>query len=71
MKPMERMVLLMMSVQDLSEAVEIYAKCMEDNGHVYSGYDVPLYHSKDSIKRRIVQMRQNLLMLQNEIDKGA
>lgn len=63
MSPMERMVLLMMSTQDLEEAVRAYETAKEEYGRVWAGYAVPIYHSRESIKRRIVQMRQDLLML--------
>ena len=67
MSPTERMVLLMLSMQDLEEAVQAYERAIEMNGAAAAGYTVPLYHSKESIKRRIVKMRQDLLMLENSL----
>lgn len=67
MSPMERMVLLMMSMQDLEEAVRAYEEAKEMHGAATGGYTVPLYHSKESIKRRIVKMRQDLLMLEKSL----
>ena len=67
MTAVERMVLLMMSMQDLEEAVQAYEKAIEMNGAATAGYTVPLYYGKESIKRRIVKMRQDLLMLENSL----
>ena len=67
MSPMERMVLLMMSMQDLEEAVKAYDEANEMNGAALGGYTVPMYYSKESIKRRIVGMRQDLLMLEKSL----
>ena len=67
MTPVERMVLVKMSAQDLGEAVADYEKSKKDHGHTWAGYGLPLYHSKESIKRRIVKMRQDLLMLEKSL----
>lgn len=67
MRPIDRMVLVTMSAQDLEEAVRAYEKAKKDSGRVWAGYEVPMYHSKESIKRRIVQMRQDLLMLEKSL----
>lgn len=67
MRPIDRMVLVTMSAQDLEEAVRAYETAKKDSGRVWTGYEVPKYHSKESIKRRIVQMRQDLLMLEKSL----
>lgn len=53
------MQLIKYAVRDLNEAVTVYdAECEQP---------LPPYHSRESIKRRIVQIRQDLLMLEKEL----
>ena len=56
--------LLTLAVKDLKEAVEVYENAKSENRCTYAGYDVPRHCSKESIKRRIVQIRQDLLMIE-------
>ena len=45
-----------------------YEKAKAGNGGlVYAGYNVPMHHSKEAIKRRIRQIRQDLLVLEKEL----
>lgn len=67
MKTVDRMQMLSLAVDDLSEAVNVYAKAKEDTGYAWAGNVVPLHCSKKSIKRRITQIRQDLLMLEKEL----
>lgn len=71
MKINERIDLIMLAAKDLEEAVYAYAIAQEHSvtGRVYAGYGIPLYYSKESIERRIVQMRQDLNILREELQK--
>jgi hypothetical protein len=66
MTNLEWMKLLTLAVKDLKEAVEVYEKAKSENRRTYAGYDVPKHCSKEAIKRRIKQIRQDLL----ELEKG-
>lgn len=69
MKINDRINLIMLAAKDLNEAVNAYAKAAGNapHGWVQASINVPLYHSKEAIERRIVQMRQDLLMLREEL----
>ena len=71
MKINERIDLLMLSAKDLEEAVRAYVTAQEitPNSRVYAGYGVPLHYSKEAIQWRIVQMRQDLNVLREELLK--
>lgn len=74
MKKNERMALIVSEVLDLNDAVDAYAKAQKSSGCRYpmAGYaGLSIRHSKQAIKRRIVQMRQDLLALADEMDGGA
>ena len=64
MNNLDRMKLLKLAVQDMSDAVHVYEKAKADYGYIYAGANVPKYCSKESIKRRITQIRQDLLVLE-------
>lgn len=69
MKITDRIDLLMLSAKALEESVKAYAKAKNDahGGMVWAGINVPLHYSKESIERRIVQMRQELNLLREEL----
>lgn len=67
MTNLDRMKLLMLETKDLDEAVKVYEKAKAENKFVYAGYAVPMHCSKEAIKRRIAQMRQDLLILGKEL----
>ena len=72
MKKNERMALILSEVLDLKDAVDAYAKAQKSSGcrHPVAGYDyLPMRCSRQAIKRRIVQMRQNLLALADEMEE--
>lgn len=62
----DRMALVNLAVKDLNDAVNEYVKAKKESGNrtPYPGYDVPMHCSKESIKRRIKQLRQDLLLLE-------
>jgi hypothetical protein len=66
MKVSDRIDLLMLAAKDLEEAVKAYAKAAKE-GCVFAGTSVPLRYSKEAIERRIVQMRQDLNTLREEL----
>lgn len=59
----ERMKMLMLAVKDLNEAVGVYEKVKAEDKNVWGGINVPKHYSKEAIKRRITQIRQDLLIL--------
>lgn len=67
----DRIDMLMLEAQDLEEAVRAYVAVQKQapTGRVYAGYGVPLHYSKEAIQRRIVQMRQSLNVLREELLK--
>ena len=68
MTNLERMKLLTLAMKDMNDAVQVYEKAKADNGgHVYAGCGVPKHFSKESIKRRITQIRQDLLVMEKEL----
>lgn len=74
MKKNDRMTLICGEVLDLKDAVDAYIKVQRSSGCRYPapGYDnLPIRCSRQAIKRRIVQIRQNLLALADEMDGGA
>ena len=58
--------LIVLATKDLEEVVNVYEKAAaaSSTGYVYAGYEVPKHHSKETIKRRITQIRHDLLMLE-------
>ena len=64
MTNLDRMKLLMLMVKDLDDAVKVYEKARADGSYVYAGCAVPMHCSKEAIKRRITQIRQDLLLLE-------
>lgn len=73
MKKNDRMVLILGEALDLKDAVDAYMKVQRSSGCRYPApgyYNLPRRCSKQAIKRRIVQMRQDLLALADEMDGG-
>ena len=58
--------LVELAVKDLREAVYFYAHAQEKKDYKTprAGYDIPRCYSKESIKRRVTQIRQDLLLLE-------
>lgn len=68
MTNLERMKMLTLAIKDMDDAVRAYEKAKAENGgYAYAGYGVPTHHSKEAIKRRITQIRQDLLVLEKEL----
>lgn len=68
MKNRDLMKLIALSVKDLEEAVNAYESERVNTKWVRAGYEVPMHYSKEAIKRRITQIRQDLLMLDKGMD---
>ena len=71
MEKNERMALILSEVLDLKGAVDAYTEAQKRSGcrHPMVGYDGLIMRcSRQAIKRRIVQMRQNLLALADEMN---
>ena len=64
---LDRMKLLTLAAKDLNDAVNVYGKAKAEDKYVYAGCTVPMHCSKEAIKRRITQMRQDLLLLEKEL----
>ena len=71
MNNLERMNLIKLGVKDLEEAVRAY-ECARKNNPNTLDYllELPNYHTRESIYRRIVQLRQDLLQLREEFERG-
>ena len=67
MSIIDRLKMLMLASKDLNDAVKVYADAKAECKYVYAGCAVPMHCSKESIKRRITQMRQDLLLLEKEL----
>lgn len=69
MNNLDRMKLIKLGVKDLEEAVCAYecARKKHPNTRDYL-WGLPNYHTRESIYRRIVQLRQDLLLLRNEYE---
>ena len=67
MTNLERMKMLTLAAKDLDEAVKVYDKVKAKDGHTYAGYNISMHCTKEAIRRRITQMRQDLLLLGKEL----
>lgn len=63
MTNVDHMKLIVLETKDLEEAVNAYEKAKSERKYTYEYVDVPRCHSKEAVKRRITQLRQDLLML--------
>lgn len=71
MNNLERMNLIKLCVKDLEEAVRAYECARINNPNTWDYlWGLPNYHSRESIYRRIVQLRQDLLQLGKEFEQG-
>lgn len=64
---LDRMKMLTLASKELGEAVKVYADAKAEDKYVYAGCSVPMHCSKEAIKRRIKQMRQDLLLVEKEL----
>ena len=67
MTNLDRMKMLMLAAKDLYEAVKVYEKVKAEDHHTYAGCNIPMHCTKEAIKRRITQMRTDLLLLGKEL----
>lgn len=67
MKTTDRMKLVYLAMNDLSEAVKLYEKEAEKFGERRWLFNIPRCCTKEAIKRRITQIRQDLLLLEKEL----
>lgn len=73
MKKNDRMVLILGEALALKDAVNVYTEAQKRGGcrHPMAGYGyLPMRCSRQAIMHRIVQMRQDLLALADEMDGG-
>ena len=71
MNNLDRMNLIKLGVKDLEEAVCTYEYAMKKNPNTGDYlWGLPDYHTRESICRRIVQLRQDLLQLGKEFERG-
>ena len=69
MNNLDRMKLIKLGVKDLEEAVCAYECAREKNPNTGDYlWGLPNYHTRESINRRIVQLRQDLLMMGKEYE---
>ena len=74
MKKNDRMTLICGEVLDLKDAVDAYTEAQKKSECRYpmvGNNNLTIRCSRQAIKRRIVQIRQNLLALADEMDGGA
>lgn len=65
----ERANLIASLSKDLADSVEIYEKASEGGKkHVWAGCTVDSHHSKCAIKRRIVEIRKQLLQINSMLN---
>lgn len=69
MNNLDRMKLIMLATQDLNDAVIAYEKARKVNPEKDDvWWDLPRNHTRESIRRRIKQIRQDLLLLGKEYE---
>lgn len=68
MKTTERMHMVALMTKGLESSVDTYCKAKgKKDCSPYPGYDVPMEHCKESIKRRIILIREELLNISKEL----
>lgn len=69
MKTSERLNLVCLQTKDLSDAIADREKAMKQhaNGIPYWQIDIPQRAKKEAIKRRVMQIRQDLMELTREL----
>ena len=71
MNNLDRMKLIKLGVKDLEESVCAYEYARKKNPNTGDYlWGLPDYHTRESIYRRIVQLRQDLLQLGKEFERG-
>lgn len=71
MTNLDRMKLIQLAVKDLNEAVNAYENARKVNHEPYDVlWNLPRYHTRESIRRRIMQLRQDLFQLGKEYENG-
>ena len=71
MNNLDQMKLIKLCVKDLDEAVCAYeGSRMKNPNTVDYLWGLPKYHTRESIRRRIVQLRQDLLQLGKGFEHG-
>ena len=69
MNNLDRMKLIVLATQDLNDAVNAYEKARKVNPETDDvWWNLQRYHTRESIKRRIRQLRQDLLLLMKEYE---
>lgn len=69
MNNLDRINLIKLGVKDLEEAVCAYEYARKKNPNTFDYlWGLPDYHTRGSINRRIVQLRQDLLLLMKEYE---
>ena len=69
MNNIDRMGMIKLGVKDLEEAVCAYEYARKNNPNTWDYLlGLPDYHTRESINRRIVQLRQDLLLLMKEYE---
>lgn len=69
MNNLDLMKLIKLGVKDLEEAVCAYECARKKNPNTRDYLlELPKYHTRESINRRIVQLRHDLLLLRNEYE---
>lgn len=67
MRKSNRIMMIQNIVNTLSESVKEYENFEVRNGHGPMYSELDMYHTKESIKRRIVQARAELLQLEKDL----
>ena len=71
MNNLDRIDMIKLGVKDLEEAVCAYECARKKNPNTRDYLlELPNYHTRESINRRIVQLRQDLLQLGKEFERG-
>lgn len=67
MENLDRMHMIALATKDLLDAVKTLEKAKKERGGRAYSWDVPRHCTKEAIKRRITQIRQDLLLLEKEL----
>ena len=68
LKTTERMYMVAVMTQGLESSVAAYCEVKEEKGRTpFGGYDISREDSKESIKRRITLIREELLNISKEL----
>ena len=69
MNNIDRMDMIKLGVKDLEEAVCAYEYARKKNPNIGDyQWGLPDYHTREAINRKIVQLRQDLLLLMKEYE---